>query len=53
MEKIIGKALVSTRGQIAIPKSVRDKLGVDEGDYIVFVDEGDKIVIKTGKIVVQ
>lgn len=53
MEKIIAKAQVSTRGQIAIPKAIKDKMKIQEGDYIVFIEDDDKIVIKTAKLVLQ
>jgi len=53
MEKILAKALVSARGQIAIPKEIKERMKVQEGDYIVFVEDGNNIIIKTGKLVVQ
>ena len=53
MEKIIATALVSTRGQIAIPKEIKDRMKIQEGDYVVFIEEGNNIVIKTAKLVLQ
>lgn len=53
MENIIAKAQVSTRGQIAIPKTIKDKMNIHEGDYIVFIEEDNKIIIKTAKLVLQ
>lgn len=53
MEKIIAKALVSTRGQIAIPKEIKDRMKIQEGDYVVFIEEGNNIIIKTAKLVLQ
>ena len=32
--------------QITIPKQIRDKLGLKEGDKVEIYQEGDKIVIK-------
>ena len=32
-------ATVTSKGQITLPKSVRDELGVDAGDQVVFVVE--------------
>jgi antitoxin PrlF len=31
-------ALVTSKGQITIPKSVRERLGVDSGDRVEFVE---------------
>ena len=33
-------ATVTSKGQITLPKSVREELGVDTGDQVVFVVEG-------------
>lgn len=39
-------AKLSQKGQITVPKEVREKLGVDAGDRIVFFfDENDEIMI--------
>lgn len=41
-------ARVTSKGQVTIPKSVRDALGLDEGDEIVFrVERTRAIVAKT------
>lgn len=53
MDNIIAKAQVSTRGQIAIPKTIKDKMKIQEGDYIVFIQDDDKIVIKTARLILQ
>ena len=36
---------VGRRGQITIPRAVRDWLGVQEGDRVAFVRSEDKIVL--------
>ena len=36
---------VTRQGQTTIPKDIRDKYGIDEGDEITYVDLGDHIVI--------
>jgi AbrB family looped-hinge helix DNA binding protein len=38
-------AKVSSKGQITVPKVVRDALGVKEGDEIMFRVEGNRAVL--------
>lgn len=38
-------ATVTSKGQITIPKEVRDALGIVEGDHLVFRVEQDRAVI--------
>jgi len=37
---------ITVKGQVTIPKKVRDELGVTPGDVIVFTKKGGDIVIK-------
>ena len=37
---------VTSKGQVTIPKEIRETLGVIEGDKLVFLVEGDKIVLR-------
>ena len=37
---------VGRRGQIVLPKEVRNKIRVTEGDQIAFVIDGEQVVIK-------
>lgn len=39
-------AKVTTRSQITIPKEIRKKLNLKEGDKVVFIEENGKIVIE-------
>ncbi|BCQ07076.1 transcriptional regulator MraZ [Mycobacterium heckeshornense] len=34
-------ATVTSKGQVTIPKAVRDALGIQEGDKVIFRVEGD------------
>lgn len=37
---------VTTKGQVTIPKEVRDKLGIEPGDEVGFREEGDAFIIE-------
>lgn len=38
-------AKVTSKGQITVPKSVREALGIKEGDEVVFRVEGNRAVL--------
>ena len=38
-------AKVTSKGQITIPAAIRKMLGIREGDKILFVEEGEKVVM--------
>jgi antitoxin PrlF len=38
-------ARVTSKGQVTLPKAVRDALGISQGDAIVFRVEGDHAVL--------
>ncbi len=38
-------ATMSSKGQITVPKAVRDALGIGEGDNVVFRVEGNRAVL--------
>lgn len=38
-------AKVTSKGQITVPKAVRDALGIKEGDEVVFHVEGNRAVL--------
>ena len=40
------ESTVTRKGQITIPKAIRDRLGVKEGDKVVFVLRGEEVVLK-------
>ncbi len=37
---------ITRKGQVTIPKEIRDALGLTEGDRIFFVRRGEEIVLK-------
>ncbi|MDD3719642.1 MAG: AbrB/MazE/SpoVT family DNA-binding domain-containing protein [Actinomycetota bacterium] len=36
---------VTSKGQVTIPKVVRERMGIDEGTRLIFVDDGDRILV--------
>jgi AbrB family looped-hinge helix DNA binding protein len=38
-------ARVTSKGQVTLPKAVRDALGIREGDEVVFRVEGDRALL--------
>ena len=48
--EVVGKSTITGRYQLTLPKQVREFLGAENGDLIVFVREHDKIVVKRGTV---
>jgi len=44
--QILGSSKVGARGQITIPKKAREEFFIQTGDVLLFVKEGDKLVIR-------
>ena len=44
-------AKVTSKGQVTIPVEIRKKLGIREGDKVLFMEEGNKIVIMNSTMV--
>jgi len=43
---MLAAAKLSTRGQVVIPKPVRDALGLEAGDSMVFAVDGDRVIVR-------
>lgn len=43
---------ISFKGQVTIPKMIRRDLNAGPGDYIFFIREGNKTVLKKAKLTV-
>ena len=39
-------AKITPRGQITIPLAIRKRLGVKDGDKVVFIEEGGRVVME-------
>ena len=44
--EIIEMGKISSRGQIAIPADIRDRLGLREGEKVLFLTEGETLIMK-------
>ena len=42
----VSVSTVTSKGQVTIPKEIRETLGVIEGDKLVFLVEGDRVVMR-------
>ncbi len=42
--------LVSSRGQITLPASVRKRLGIKGGDVVILEERGNEVVLKPGAV---
>ena len=40
------KAKITFKGQVTIPKEIRNALAIKEGDSVIFIVEGDHAVLK-------
>ena len=42
----IGISPVSEKGQVTIPKEIRDTLKLSAGDRVIFIDKDDHVIIR-------
>jgi AbrB family looped-hinge helix DNA binding protein len=47
------KSKVTARYQISIPKEIREKLGIKEGDYVTFRVDNGHIIVGKGEFTVS
>lgn len=50
MREQLGHSRISYRGQLVLPKKVKEKMNAHDGEYVIFFDEGNKITISLGAI---
>lgn len=41
---------ISSKGQVTVPKTIRQKLKLDEGDRVAFIEDNGRIVITKASI---
>jgi AbrB family looped-hinge helix DNA binding protein len=49
MEVSMLESTVTRKGQVTIPKAIRDRLRVKEGEKVLFVVRGEEVVLKVVK----
>lgn len=50
MSVVLESAKVMSKGQVTIPKDIREKLKINEGDQLVFVYDNDKVIMMNSAI---
>lgn len=45
----MNKAKITFKGQVTIPREVRNALGIEEGDSVLFMVEKDRAILKPVK----
>lgn len=50
MPVVLESAKVMAKGQVTIPKDIREKLKINEGDQLVFVYDNDKVIMMNSAI---
>ena len=49
MERAVCEGAVTSKGQVTVPKEVRDRLGLKQGDRLQFILENGKTVVRRAK----
>jgi len=47
---VVGNAKVTAKGQITLPKNIRDRLKVTTGDRITLICENDRVVLMNSAV---
>ena len=47
---IVDNAKVMSKGQITLPKEIRTKLGIDTGDRVTLICEGDQVIMMNAAV---
>ena len=47
---IVDNAKVMSKGQITLPKEIRDKLGLSTGDRVTLICEGDQVIMMNAAV---
>ena len=44
---------VGPKGQVVIPKAIRDRLGIAPGGEVVFIEEGDSVRVRRARSILD
>ena len=50
MPVVLESAKVMAKGQVTIPKDIREKLKINEGDQLVFIYDNEKVIMMNSAI---
>ena len=50
MPVVLESAKVMAKGQVTIPKDIREKLKINEGDQLVFVYDNEKVIMMNSAV---
>lgn len=42
---------ITSKGQVTIPKAIRELYGLAEGDYLILEPKGEDLVVRKGRLV--
>ncbi|RLF14482.1 MAG: AbrB/MazE/SpoVT family DNA-binding domain-containing protein [Thermoprotei archaeon] len=48
--KVLGAARVTGKGQVQVPKAVRERFNLKVGDLVLFIEEDGKLVLRKGEL---
>jgi len=51
--EVVGRSVITGKFQVTVPKSVRELLDAENGDFLVFVKDHDTIVVKRGRVKIE
>jgi len=49
-EKILGTSKLYLKGQVTLPKIVREKLKLKPGDLVVFIERNGEIILRRSEL---
>lgn len=44
-------AKITSKGQITIPVDIRKRLNLKDGDKVIFIEEGDRVIMQNSSVV--
>ena len=50
MEILVDNAKVMAKGQITLPKDIRDALGVQTGDRVTLISQGNQVIMMNAAV---